>query len=60
MVYDIIAHYNNAWKAQRNGTTQYIILQLILHCSEKNTHLYFVAQLLERVTNLNKNLRENS
>ena len=45
MVYDIIAHYNNAWKAQRNGTTQYIILQLILHCSEKNTHLYFVAQL---------------
>jgi len=29
-------------------------------CSEKNTHFCFLASLLEKVTNLNENFRQNS
>jgi len=29
-------------------------------CSEKNSHLCFLTQLLEKVTNLNETFRQNS
>jgi len=41
-------------------TLLYKLRILFSLCSEKNTHFCFIAQFLERVTNLNENFRQNS
>jgi len=37
-----------------------IIIIFITLCSEKNIHFCFLAYLIEKVTNLNENFRQNS